>query len=306
MIHVLETALPVFLTLGLGMLCRATRLLSPEGVKALKSVAVNITLPAVLFSAFATAEYSAKSIAIPLFIFALCVLAFYLGRIGRIGCNLLKIPGRLSPFMATGFEAGMLGYALFTLLFGAGEVSRFAIVDLGQVLFVFTMYKIMLSGRGDWRGAVREALVSPTIWAICAGLLLGATGAFKALEPSGVSGILTSIASFVAAPTSAIILLSIGYDLVPKEIRWAKTAKIVALRVGVMAIILGLALLINRLLLGGAMSTDALLMLMILPPPYVLPVFADAGDERANVSSALSVLTLLSLVLFAVLTAVYH
>ena len=122
MIHVLETALPVFLTLGLGMLCRATRLLSPEGVKTLKSVAVNITLPAVLFSAFATAEYSAKSIAIPIIIFALCVLAFYLG---RIGCNLLKIPGRLSPFMATGFEAGMLGYALFTLLFGAGEVSRF-------------------------------------------------------------------------------------------------------------------------------------------------------------------------------------
>ena len=181
LIHVLETALPVFLTLGLGVLCRRTKLLSPEGVKALKSVAVNITLPAVLFSAFATAEYSAKSIAIPIIIFALCVLAFYLG---RIGCNLLKIPGRLSPFMATGFEAGMLGYALFTLLFGAGEVSRFAIVDLGQVLFVFTMYKIMLSGRGDWRGAVREALVSPTIWAICAGLLLGATGAFKALEPS--------------------------------------------------------------------------------------------------------------------------
>ena len=302
-VHVLETALPVFLTLGLGMLCRKTRLLSEEGVKTLKSVAVNITLPAVLFSAFATAEYSARSIAIPIIIFALCVLAFYLG---RIGCNLLKIPGRLSPFMATGFEAGMLGYALFTLLFGAGEVSRFAIVDLGQVLFVFTLYKIMLSGKGDWRGAVREALVSPTIWAICAGLLLGATGVFKALEPSGVSGILTSIASFVAAPTSAIILLSIGYDLVPREIRWQKTAKIVVLRVGVMAVILGLALLINRLILGGAMHTDALLMLMILPPPYVLPVFADAGDERANVSSALSVLTLLSLVLFAVLTAVYH
>ena len=54
LIHVLETALPVFLTLGLGVLCRRTKLLSPEGVKALKSVAVNITLPAVMFSAFAT------------------------------------------------------------------------------------------------------------------------------------------------------------------------------------------------------------------------------------------------------------
>lgn len=301
--HVLETALPVFVTLGLGMLCRRTRLLSAEGVKTLKSVAVNITLPAVLFSAFATAEYSASSIAIPVVIFVLCILAFYLG---RMGCNLLRIPGKLSAFMATGFEAGMLGYALFTLLFGSEAVSRFAIVDLGQVLFVFTFYRIALSGRDGWRDAAREAIASPTIWAIAAGLLMGATGAFRALEPSGISGILTSIAGFIAAPTSAIILLSIGYELVPREIRWHKTAYLVVLRVAVMAIILGLALLINHLILDGAMSTDALVMLMILPPPYVLPVFADAGDERANVSSTLSVLTLLSLVIFAVLTAVYQ
>ena len=37
--------------------------------------------------------------------------------------------------------------------------------------------------------------------------------------------------------------------------------------------------------------------------PYVLPVFADAGDERANISSALSALTLLSIALFAVMAA---
>ncbi len=303
LIHVIETALPVFLTLGLGMLCRRCKLLTREGVGTLKSVAVNITLPAVMFSAFATAEYSLSSISIPVVIFALCLLAMFLG---KLFCRLFRLPGRLTPFLCTGFEAGMLGYALFALLFGSGMNSHFAIVDLGQVLFVFTVYKIALSGKDGAAAAVKEALYSPTVWAIVAGLLMGATGAFEALAPSGIAGILSSCASFVAAPTSGIILLSIGFDLVPGEIRWRKTAMIVVMRVVIMAIVLALALLLNRYLLRGAMHVGALVLLMTLPPPYVLPVFADAGDERANVSSGLSVLTLLSLVIFAILTAAFQ
>jgi len=77
------------------------------------------------------------------------------------------------------------------------------------------------------------------------------------------------------------------------------------MRVVIMAIVLGLALLINRYVLGGAMHTGALVLLMTLPPPYVLPVFTEAGDERVQISSSLSVLTLLSIVIFAVLTAVF-
>ena len=174
------------------------------------------------------------------------------------------------------------------------------------MLFVFTVYKIALSGRSGWKNALHEALVSPTVWGIAAGLLVGATGLYKALEPSGVSGILKACASFVSAPTSAIILLSIGYDLVPGEIRWRRTGKIVLMRAAIMLFCLAIALLLNRLVLRNAMHTGALVLMMTLPPPYVLPVFADTGSERANVSSALSVLTLLSLLVFAVLTAFFR
>lgn len=300
LIRVLETALPVFFTLGLGMLCRARNLLTREGVGQLKSVAVNIALPAVLFSAFATAEYSRESVAIPLVIYGLCVLALALG---FALTKAFRVQGRLTPYLFTGFEAGMLGYSLFALLFRGESNARFAIIDLGQVLFVFTLYKVLLCGRGNLKAALRDALVSPVLWAIVAGLLFGATGLYDALKPSGVSGVLDAIAGFVAAPTSALILISIGYDLAPGEIRWRKTAAIVGLRVLIMGLLLGAALLINRYLLGGAMHTGALALMFILPPPYVLPVFADAGDERANISSALSALTLLSIALFAVMAA---
>ena len=300
-IRVLETALPVFITLFIGMLCRSRNILTRAGVDQLKSVAVNICLPMVLVSSFATAEYTKSSITVPLVIFAICCIAL---AVGKIAVKLFKVQGKLTHYLFTGYEAGMLGYGLFALLFKDQPNSHFAIIDLGQVLFVFTVYKILLSGKAGLKNVVREAVSSPVLWGIIIGLILGATGIYDALKPSGVSGIFDSLTSFIAAPTSVLILISIGYDLVPSEIRWKKTAVIVVMRFAIMAVMLGVALLINRFLLGNAMHIGALILMFILPPPYVLPVFADAEDERANISSALSVTTLVSILLFAVMAAV--
>ena len=302
LIVVAQKALPVFVMLAIGMLCRRRQLISREGIAAMITFAVNITLPAVMLSAFATASYSRESLIVPLVIFTVCVLML-LG--GYALCRAMKIPGKLSPYLATGFEAGMLGYALFALLFPQESTSAFAMVDLGQVLFVFTLYKALLAGSGGLRGVLREALHAPTVWAIAAGIVIGASGLYSALTPSGLSGVLDAITGFVAAPTSAVILLTIGYDLVPGEIRWRKTARLAALRLITGAAALAAVLLIDRFLLGSMMHPGALILMFTLPPPYVLPVFADVEEERTDVSSALSALTLISLILFMLLTIAF-
>ena len=301
MMVLLQKVLPVFLVLGLGVVCRKRALLNREGINALKKVAVDIALPAVMFSAFATAEYSLKSVCVPLTMFAVCCGALFLG---FLLCRRLKIGGRLSPYMAAGFEAGMLGYALFAILFPGEKVSAFAMVDLGQVLFVFTVYKIMLAGKSNAGDALREALSAPTVWAIVLGLLVGATGLYNALKPSGISSVLDALTDFVSAPTSVLILLAIGYDLDPSGMEWRKIGKMMGLRLGISAVLLGAVLLVDHLVLGHMMHTGALLLMFILPPPYVLPVFADVEEERTDVSSALSALTFVSIVLFAVLAVV--
>jgi len=299
---ILQKALPVFVMLLLGMLCRRKNIISREGIGAMKTFAVNITLPAVMLSAFATAQYTRESLIVPLIIFSVCVIMLMLG---RLGCRLMRIEGRLSAFLATGFEAGMLGYALFALLFPGEATASFAIVDLGQVLFVFTLYKALLAGQGGLGGVIREAVHAPTVWAIAAGILIGASGLYGALVPSGLSGVLDAVTDFVSAPTSAVILLTIGYDLVPGEIRWRKTGKLAALRLLVCLPALAAVLTVDHLLLGGIMHPGALALMFTLPPPYVLPVFADVEEERTDVSSALSTLTLISLLLFIVLTVVF-
>lgn len=296
LIAMTQTALPVFLALALGMLCRQRSFLSRDGVDTLKKVVINITLPAVLLQAFASAKYTLSTLALPVLVFLLCCLALLLG---KAVARLLRIGGRLAPFVATGFEAGMLGYALFALLFPQVSSAEFAILDLGQTLFVFTLFKILLSGKTDWKAIGHDMATTPILWAVLAGVLLGVTGLYDAMGNWGVRGILDSTAEFVAAPTGMIILLTVGFDLVLKEIPWKKTASLIALRLIVMAIILGVMILLNRTVLNGVMFEGAALLMCILPPPYVIPVFADEPAERVQTASALSALTLVTIVLFA-------
>ena len=302
MIQICNTILPVILMLAIGMVCRQKKLLSREGISALKSVVVNITLPAVMVNAFATMEYSGKNIILKLMMFGICLLAWLLGKVIK---NVFHMESRFIPFLTTGFEAGMLGYALFMLLYGAERISDFASIDLGQVLFVFTLYKILLGIDGQekisTRQLVTDMMKSPTVIAIIAGVLLGATGIYDMLAGPGISSMIDACTSFVSAPTSAIILLTIGYDLVLDHIPWAAVMKVTVVRIAIMAGLRVLAgVIVHAVGLGDSLD-QALNVMLILPPPYVLPVFADDEKQREYVSSALSVMTLITIIGFIML-----
>lgn len=299
-----KTVLPVFLIIRIGSLCRSKRLISREGINSLKNVAVNICLPAVLFKAFAGTRYGVQDIVIPLVMFGICVLGWLLG---RAGARLFRMKSRFVPFLTTGFEAGMLGYALFQMLYGSGQVAQFARIDLGQVLFVFTLYKILLgmgSGQTDRKKLLGEMAASPIIIAIFAGVLLGATGLYQALVLSGVSGVLDACADLIAAPTSVLILLAIGYDLVFRDIPWRDALQAVGLRLAVMLLLRFVFLLCLRFVAPEGAMRDAVNLMFILPPPFVLPVFADDADQRVYVSSVLSVSTLAAIAGFCVLAVI--
>ena len=137
-----------------------------------------------------------------------------------------------------------------------------------------------------------------------AGVLIGATGLYGVLERWGVSGVLNASTDFLSAPTGMIILLTVGYDLVIKEIPWKKTAGLIAMRLVAMAVLMGIVVALNRTALNGMIFEGAALLMFILPPPYVIPVFADEPKERVQISAALSAMTLVTMVLFAVCSVV--
>ena len=286
--EILRVILPVVLTLFIGIVCRKKRLIDREGIEALKTVAVQIGLPAV-----------------PLSMFLVCVLAWALGKgLGKA----LHMESRFVPFLTTGFEAGMLGYALFTLLYGSERLADFARIDLGQVLFVFTLYKVLLGmGERDRPSAgqlLREMALSPIIIAIIAGVLLGVTGAYRAMIPSGAANVMDACTDFISAPVSALILISVGYDLVFEDIPWKEALKAAGLRLAIMAALCVGTLVLFHLLWPQAQWDRAVFLMFLLPPPFVLPVFSTDEAQRVYLSSVLSLSTLIALGGFVLLAVI--
>ena len=300
-ISVTATALPVFLAIAMGMLCRSRGFLNREGVDTLKKVIINLTLPFVLFSSFATARYSLSSLVLPVVVYVLCTVLLLLG------FAIIRVSGmksRLAPFLASGFEAGMLGFALFGLLYPDESMSKFAMIVLGQEIFVFTLYKMLLTKKTGLKAILQDFLSSPTLIAVVLGLIVGASGLYGKLQQWGVAVIVDSVTDFISAPTAMIILLTVGFDLVIREIPWKQTGGLIAMRLALMALCYGVLVLLNRTVLNGMIFEGAALVLVILPPPYIIPVFSDEPGERVQISSALSALTLVTMVLFAAISVI--
>lgn len=297
LLGVIKTALPVFLALMLGMLCRKKNILTRDGIETLKIVAVDICLPFVVVGAFATAKYDEKSLILPLIIFAAGCLGLFLG---RVLCKKLKMPGVLTPFLMCGFEGGMLGYPLFMLLFPEVDKSAFALIDLGQAFFCFTIYKAMLAGKNSSAKAMaKDCFTTPVVWGVIAGLLLGATGLYDLLDKWGISPTIDACTAFISAPVSMLILLCVGYDLKVKDLTRINTLKTVGLRFAIMGSMLGVILLVN--IFFPIVHIGAMILAFMLPAPYVVPIFADKPEEREQVSSALSAMTAVTLCVFAVM-----
>lgn len=302
--QILSTVLPVLIMLIIGMICRKMQIINRDGVNTLKSVVVNITLPTVLINAFATMQYSSKNILIFLMMFIICILAWALGKI--MG-KLVGAKSPFLPFLTTGFEAGMLGYALYMLLYGNETIGSFAGIDLGQTLFVFTLYKILLGIdiAKDQKNSAKELFMdmikSPIIIAIIVGVFLGVSGLYQSMVSIGANVILNSITDFISAPTSAIILLTIGYDLVFQNVPWMDVWKVLISRYSILIVLRILAGMFVHFIGMGNTLDHALNVMLILPPPYVLPVFAKDEKEQAFLSSSLSVTTVITLLAFVIL-----
>lgn len=307
--EIIKSVLPVILLLLVGMLMRKKEIVSEEGTKGLQALVMNISLPAGLFAAFYRTSISTGELVLPVVMFVLVVGGIFAS---KPLCRLFKENDEYMPFMASGYEAGMLGYALIAILAGSENITTFAVMDMGQCLAIFTVYVALLKGMcGEKQSAgqvVKDVLTTPVLVAILAGLLVSVTGLGSVLERAGLSGIIDNVCSFASAPTSAAILVVIGYRMNFKGLDMKRVGRDCAIRLILQSVFAAIVLLLFKII-GGVCSEKltvmTFLLMMTLPPPYVLPLYIESREKKEYYSLSISAYTLLSVIAFIILVAVY-
>jgi predicted permease len=309
--------LPILLLVGLGVLIRRRGLLSPSTIDDLRRLIVTITLPATLFLAFLRVDLEPRYAVIVVSVFLACVAVLAVSPWLRRGA---RIEATSMPNLMAGFEAGMLGIPLFAGVFGTAELYRFAIVEIGQELFVFfilvTVVVMRASGR---RPPLRETVGTfvrhPVILAILAGIGGSIIGLADTLEANVFGEALLATIGMVAVLTTPLIAIVLGYSTSLRVGALRDPARTLAVR---LPIWIGLAIGFNIVVIDGLLGLDrlfqaAVMTMAILPPPFVVPLYmaralrhdAEHDPEHAYTVNTLSLATLVTLAAIVVVGVVY-
>ena len=303
--QILSMVLPVLAMILLGRLCAVRGILNDERHAGLKAIIGDILLPVVLFRAFFTAQYGGKLLLVFALVFLSCLLALLAGFALK---RFVRPYDRFMPLLMTSFEGGMLGYALFALLAGQDQTATYAMVDIGQTMFAYTVFLAALKsaegGRMSPGAMLQNMLSNKACIGMLLGIVLGARGVYRAIAPTPFGTVLMELIAFIAAPTSALILLVVGYQLKVSRKLMKPVAITLGLRLAVMAVAFGLVSLVLFAIIPYEKPLMLALMLQYtLPAPFIIPLFADLKDDGEYISTTLSMGTVLSVALFVFVAA---
>jgi malate permease and related proteins len=310
-IETISATLPVILLVFTGIILRRIKLITRSTIDDFQRLVVNITLPLLLFKAFATMHFESRYFLLVAVIFTACTIVLF------ISSKLSFIPGLKNPyasFLMAGFEAGMLGYAMFSAIYGVDNISYFAVIDLGQVLFVFFILITRLEVfQGRDIGLARTLMnffKTPVILGILAGGLVNAMGIYKVLETQALTGSILRTAEILAGMTTPLVAIVIGYGLKFRTKGISEPVKTVSLRL-ILWVVLALAFnyLIIRQLLGlDRMFEAAVLIMAILPAPFVVPFYlpSENDDSKEYILNALSLGTVVALFASVIVRLMYN
>ena len=301
--QIVNRLLPVLFLLALGYWLRRRNVLAATTMDDLRNIVVNLALPAVLFSSFLQIQFKSAYLVVFVLLYALCVGLFGLG---RWLARRLRVEHPYFPFLMTGFEYGMLGISLFGSAYGLEKIGYLAIVDLGHEIFIWSFFLVLLllqrDGRQDPRRLLGSFLTSPVVIAIAAGIALNLLGARAMLYDLPVTGAIMATLAFLGNLVIPLILMIVGYGMKLDRSGLREAARVVLIR---LAILVPLALALNTIVLRGLLGLErefelALFTLLVLPPPFIVPLYAraDMVAEKRYVNTVLTLYTVVSIGIF--------
>ena len=281
LLTVCELTLPVLVLIGLGILCRTKKVFDAKGIDGLKKLISRYLMPVTLFNSLAKIQLSGTVALLGLTCFIMCCVSLLLGLATRKICREFSY----HPYLCSAYEIGMLGVALFPLLFGDTGLGFLASMDIGACFFFFCLYIPMLNGgKGDGlKQTLKNIFSGPALIACLLGVFSNVTGLSHLIFDSAIGPVLDSIIAMLTKSITPLILIVVGYGFIP---------------VGLLALLL--------LSLFGVRDESvrfAVIFVSSLPAPFSTSVYAKDDSQQEYMNTQMSLYVAVTIIVFAVLCA---
>jgi len=310
MLQIISKIFPIIVLFTIGIFIRKNNYLSILGMKEIKKLVVNISLPAVLFKAFFIMKFDIKFLKLSLITTCLLVFMYFLG---FLIYKLKFISSNMSPFFSSGFAFGLIGIPLFSIMYGEENLGLFSIIGLGHEFFIWFIYyslvNMKLYNHKFSISYCKGFFKSPLIISIGLGLFFNQLGVNELINTNYfVKGIFSAI-TYVGSLATPLILISIGYSSKISLKNSKETFKLIIARF-ICVISTGIIFkifVINNFFEPTWLLNVSYTTLFVLPPVYSLTVFLGVAGDTKNeelISNATIIYTLISIILF-IITALY-
>ena len=310
MSELLIRLLPVCLLLVIGFLAKQIKLFSDPFIQELKVLIINIALPAVLFDAFSKMTLQVSYLLLFVLIFIYCMLLYAIGYgLHRVFPGILK--WSYTKGYMTGFEFGMIGVGLFGAIWGMDQLPVIMLIGFGHELFIWFFYVILISkspGKSFHLGeTIGHFLKTPTIIAIVLGIVVNLTGIRPLMDETMIGQSLLAVIGFLKPLTSPLILIVIGYTMVfhrthiRENVVYILSRNVLVLGIGTLFLV-AIQYLVSGL---EPIFAAAFYAFILLPAPYILPLYIRDEEESAFFTQLLVYSTAVSFIGYGILVVLY-
>ena len=306
----IERLLPIALIIGIGVFARKHRLFDEKLIEGLKTIIVTIALPAVLFGAFATADLQIAYIWIFILVFLMCAILYGFGEILNKKISKIYSEKFTSGFF-TGFEFGMIGVGLFSAIWGIEQLPIIMLIGFGHEIFIWFVYVPLLENKGmhafNLKKTIVKFLKTPTIIAIFIGILFNLTHIYEPFGQTFIGSGLYATLDLITPLTSPLILIVIGFSMTFTSIGTKKVLAYVGGRTLLVGIVGSVTLYLSVIMSGinAPMFIISFIAFLLLPPPYILPLYIHNRQESEFFSQLLVYATFLSFIGYIVLMSIW-
>lgn len=299
--------LPIIVMLVMGYIFQRTKLITESGMNGIKTYIVRIALPVTIFHAMATADLNGQTARIIIVMFLALSVSMGMGFVLR---PFIAVPyKKYLPFLITVFEGGMFSYPLYQNLCGADRLVNIVIVDIAGCIFGFGIFYGILSlvekeTRFSIKTMAKVAVTSPTFNAVVLGLVCNVTGIMDMLSDSCFAESYLAVKELIVAPLTALILIYVGYSLKIEKKLIGICLKTIVLRIIVWVVLALIIMFVLKDIMQDKYMLTAFLIMFITPPTFSLPGFVEDKDAAGYFAMTTSIFVIVTVVAYAVVTAV--